>query len=180
MKINNTFRISLALGVAVPALFACSSMEIQTSSDPQANLSKYKTFAWAPQPSRDQTRRHASILDQTVKDSVERDLTKKGLSRAQGSPPDLLISYFGVSRDEMTYGFAPVYGYGGYYSGGYNSTYITREGSLTLQFMDPETKRVVWQGTVADTISEAGPSQEQVSEAVNDLLERFPGESELG
>lgn len=175
MKAINTRSMSVLTGVLLPALFACSSTQIQTATDPQANLSKYKTYAWAPNPPLTTDGPQHSILDQTIKSATEQELADKGLVPAKDSRPDLLISYFGVSRDSVTYGAAPYSGYGGYYPGDYyREPYVTREGSLTLQFKDPKTDRVVWQGTAAETIGEAGASQEQVQKAVSQLIEKYP------
>src|SRR5687767_1111448 len=90
-------------------LFACSTMKVQTAKDPQANLSKYKTYTWAPESASPGSRPHASILDQTVKASLEKELAKKGLVRAENTEPDLWVSYFAVSRESLTYGVSPGY-----------------------------------------------------------------------
>jgi hypothetical protein len=169
----------LLASILLPYLFACSSMEIQTAVAPQAHLSQYKTYAWAPRPASIPAKpQHAAILEETVQSAIEEDVAQKGLVPAQDAPPDLLIGYYGTSRDSVSFGIAPSYGYGyggGYYSGGYyKQPYVTREGSLTLQFIDAKTNKVVWQGTASDSISEAGASQEQVKKAVNDLIEKYP------
>ncbi len=144
-------------------------MQIQTASDPQANLSRYKTYEWAPSRANVEGR-PANILDQTLKSAVEKELAAKGLKPAQDSPPDLLVSYFAAAREATNY--APEFGYPSYPY--YGTAYVNREGSLTIQFIDPETKRIVWQGTASDTIGEAGASPEQVITAVNELFERYP------
>ena len=176
MKTILTRSVALLVGALLPLLSSCSSAQIQTATDPQADLSKYKTYAWAPQTS-SPDRPQSSILDQTVKSSTEKELAAKGLHLAKDSQPDLLISYFGVSRSEVTFGAPISYyphpghaGQGGYY----DPAYVTQHGSLTLQFIDPKTNRTVWQGTASDTISEAGASQEQVAKAVNELIDRYP------
>jgi hypothetical protein len=169
---------SVLASILLLSLFACSSMEVQTAVAPHANLSQYRTYAWAPKPASATDRPRASVLEETVKSAVEKEVAEKGLVPAEGAEPDLLISYYGVSRDSVSFGIAPSYGYGyggGYYSGGYyKQPYVTREGSLTLQFTDAKTKEVVWQGTASDSISEAGASQKQVEEAIDDLIERYP------
>lgn len=146
---------------------ACSSMQVQTGGDPQADLSRYKTYSWAPDVA-PEPGTHRTLLDQTVVSAVQMELAEKGLTPAPlGTQPDLLISYYGVARNEVTVG-------GGYYGGWYPDTYMYRQGSLTLLFVDPRTDKVVWQGTASDAIGDAGASQEQVARAVDQLIQRYP------
>jgi len=172
MKTPTPRSSSIFVGALLSLLVSCSSMRVQTASDPEANLSQYKTYGWAPTPPATPDRPQQSILDQTVKSSIEKGLAAKGLVPAKGAQADMLINYFGVSRSAITYG-STSHDYWGHW-GHYDHATVTREGALTLQFIDAATKRIVWQGTAADTISEAGASEKQIATAVKKLIERFP------
>ena len=163
-----TLRLAPALpGIMALLLCSCSSMQVQTAADPQTDLSRYKTFAWAPL----EGSKTEGLLDQTLRSSVERELAAKGM-QPNAESPDLLIRYFAASHDTVNYGPAPGYGYPAYPY--YGNAYVTREGSLTMQFYDPKTRRIVWQGTATDVIGDAGASQKQVAQAVKELFERYP------
>jgi hypothetical protein len=161
--------IAIVAGSLMMSLAACSSMDVKTGKDPQADFSRFRTFAWTEQPIEARQVRPSSILDQTVKASVERELPRRGLTPAAGAPPDLLIGYVAGAQTAMSY-FSR-YGHSGDV---FQEPYTYRLGSLTLEFIDPKTNRVVWQGTAADVIGDAGATQDQVAEAVRKILSEYP------
>src|SRR4051794_23426111 len=61
-------------------LSACSSMKTEISKDPQANLAQYKTYAWMQRET--PTQGNASVVDQVVRSSVDKELAAKGLRPA--------------------------------------------------------------------------------------------------
>jgi hypothetical protein len=170
-KQANVFRI-FSTAFLFLVFSSCSSLSVQTSADPQADLAKYKTFAWASDRADGAESAPTSITEQTMRASVEEELAAKGLKPAMGAQPDLLIASLGGSRNEVTHFATPDFGYPNYPY--YGNAYVTRKGSLTLQFIDASSKRIVWQGTASDAISDAGPNQEQVRVAVRELLEKYP------
>src|SRR5690349_6452674 len=106
MKNMKSFVTALALIFAI-GITACSSMEVNTQKDPQADLAKYKTFAWAPTQHSAGNSPNASILEETVKAEVEKQLFAKGLQKAEGTEPDLLIAYSARAQQDVAYGAAP-------------------------------------------------------------------------
>lgn len=144
-------------------------MEIKTATDPAANLSNFRTYAWAPPPPIESGMTQNSMLDETVRADVDRNLTAKGMAKVDPSKADLLVSYTAVAKNTLTYGVAP----GPWLWGPDYDVYPQRVGSLTLQFVDPKTNRTVWQGTAADTIGDAGTSQKEIGTAVTDLLKKY-------
>src|SRR5690349_9739191 len=93
-------------------LSACSSMQVNTIPAPQTNFAQYKTYAWAPVKA--SAAPEASILEQTVKSSVESQLAAKGMRQAvEGETADLVISYSALAKNSVEYGMAPgPYGWG--------------------------------------------------------------------
>lgn len=162
-------RPSAPLALCV-CLAACSPFQVKTTRNPQADLSRYRTYAWASESSAPTRWATGSVLDETIKASVDQMLAKKGLSRADGSPPDLRVSYFAVDRNALTYGSGPQ----GTPLSKPGYEYIYRPGNLTLQFVDARTNRVLWEGTARDAVARPGHSQEQVASAVQLLLEKYP------
>lgn len=152
-------------------LASCSTMQVQTGKDPQADLYKFHTYAWAPQVAPNPDKPPASLLDQTVISQVEKDLAQKGYAPAlAGAKPDLLISYSAMAQDTVEYGAAMTPSHWG----SYDQLYVVKKGSLTLQFIDPKANRVVWQGSAADVIGDSGATQKQVAEAVDAIMDKYP------
>ncbi len=165
---NLSFKLAFA-SVMLVAIASCSSTEVKTEKDPQANLAQYKTYAWAPPSPGALTKPNASILDETVKADTDQQLTAKGLQQTSPDQADLLVSYSARTKDKVTYGAEP-----GYWGWGAPAAYVTPEGTLTVMLVDPKMHRTIWQGSATDTVSSAGASQEQVGSAIKDIFKKYP------
>src|SRR4051812_24870371 len=104
------------------SVLSCSSLRVHTAEDPKVDLSKFKTYAWAPRISEKQGT-PPTLADQVVKSSIEQQLADKGVQLATNGSPDLLVSYYGVSQQKVNYSAAPDYGYPMYSY--YGTTYVT-------------------------------------------------------
>lgn len=151
------------------SFLACSSLEVKADKDPQANLAKYKTYAWVAEPNVNSGKKTPSMLDETVKAYVDQELQAKGLEKVPESEAQLLVSYSAMTKNRVSYGMSP-----GYYWGAGTEPYITPEGSLTLQFVDPRENRTVWQGTATEAVGDTGANQEQLAEAVRGIIKKYP------
>lgn len=145
------------------SLSGCTSMEVKTEQAPGADLGRYRSYAWVKPP--ETSAPQASILDQSVKSDVDQQLAMKGLKEVDPGSAQVLVSYSARSADSFEYGGGPLF---------YGGAYPVREGDLTIYFADPKTKKVVWQGSAAGVISEAGESQNQVADAIHDILQKYP------
>jgi len=153
---------------ALSSFAACSNMEVNTAQAPDTNFAQYKTYAWA-QTTENVGTQEGSILDQTIKSTLQDQLASKGLSPAEGSTPDILISYTAKAREGVEYGVAP-----GPWGWDETTAYPVREGSIRLQFIDAKTGKAIWQGTASDVVGNNGASQKQVADAVKDLVKKYP------
>jgi hypothetical protein len=161
------------------ALSACSSLGggVSTARAPNVNLSQYKTFAWSEAHSAQ--RPPATIQDREIMTSVNHELTQKGLSPADDTPADLIVSY--NAQPELNDGYN-----GGIYQGDFDNwewggselrAPRMRRGALTLTLVDSKTNRVVWKGKASDVIgndSDEDENQKQITAAVKDLFKEFP------
>jgi hypothetical protein len=167
---NNLLKsVYLSTIVILLGAVGCSSTEIKTAKDPQANLAQYKTYAWAPETKTSSAKPNASILDETVMNDTDQQLAAKGLQRTSPASADMLISYSAKTSDKVTYGMAP-----GYWGWGPEEAYVTPEGTLTLHFVDPKTHKTVWQGSATNAINESGASQKEIGNAISDLFKKYP------
>lgn len=149
--------------VVILSVLGCSSTEVKTEKDPQANLAQYRTYAWAPEnPASDGP--DASILDETVKADTDKILAAKGLQKTAPSEADLLVSYTAKTSTRVTYGW------------GWGPPQVvdqTPERTITLLFADSKLRRTVWQGSTSNTINDNGVSQKQIGEAIDDILKKY-------
>ncbi|MGD8643663.1 MAG: DUF4136 domain-containing protein [Chromatiales bacterium] len=160
------------IGVAVlwTLLSACSAITVTQDYDPAHDFSTLKTYAWLPD-----LRTKTSLDDLElgrVQSAVDSGLQARGFSKAEANP-DLLVSADTIT-ERQTQVITRRYGYG--YWEGYE-TYNYNVGTLILDFVDPNTERLVWRGEAQAVLSEDPTSEERskrVNEAVTKMLERFP------
>ena len=167
-------------------LTACSTITTKRDFDRNAKFDSYKTYAWAPEPN---TLALATpAVDQAIHAALDKGLTARGLTKAQGKTPDFYVVYHVTSvqktdvRHYTDWGFGTAYrpGYG-YYVGwpGNPATYAVLDqikvGALILDFVEVRRQQLVWRGVASAVISDkAGDNATRAAQAVNVLLAEFP------
>jgi len=167
-------------------LAACSTITTQRDFDKKAKFDEYKTFAWAPEPN---TQTMATpAVDQSIKTAVEKGLTARGYTKAQGKTPDIYVVYHVTSvqktdvRHYTDWGYGTAYrpGYG-YYTGwpGNPVTYAVLEqykvGALVLDFVEVRRQQLVWRGVASSVIGDkAEENAAKADQAVKQLLAKYP------
>lgn len=193
---GTTFAKRLTLIVFLTALAGCSTMEVNTDYDPQADFSNLKTFAWIDEPQKptgDPRIDDNPFLKSRVHAAVDRELAAKGFVPATSGNPDFLVAYH-VSLNEKRsvqhlndyYGYGAGWGYTyagvrrpAYYSSPSSSTYVYTydEGTLILDIVKPEGRQLIWRGAARDEVRFSDkPSEEgsKLNEAVQRMLKDFP------
>jgi hypothetical protein len=61
---------------------------------------------------------------------------------------------------------------------GYDTTYLQKEGSLVLDFIDVKTGKLLWRGVAVTDIKDTGVTQKQVQGFVDKIMEKFPSRVE--
>jgi len=168
--------VSLALLFLV-ALVACGPY-VRTDFDPAVDFTRFKTYAQVPPPERGDRERVpvGPFLDGRIRAALDRELPQRGLVKAEGTDPDLLVGYYLVLRDRVDWGFVTTYwgwGWGGVAPVPYSYT----EGSLVVDLVDAKSRRLVWRGwatDVADPLGDPIRADRRIGVAVAKILERCP------
>ncbi|WP_116809760.1 DUF4136 domain-containing protein [Steroidobacter cummioxidans] len=168
----------LASRIGAAALFAvsltCLAQSINTNYMPGTDFSKYHTYRWVS------VGEHGAvdpILDQQIKQAVDKQLQAKSLVKKDEDPADLYIGYqVGVQQEhELNAYGSPGWRFGG---GMANATTSTVDnGTLVLDMYDPAMKQLVWRGGATETIdknSSEEKKQKQLDKAATKLLKNFP------
>ena len=181
MKIRYAVGLMLLLAFASPAL----AQDVRYNFDKDANFAAYKTYKWVvikgAQPLSD-------LVDKQVKDSVDAELAKKGLTKSDSDTADLYIGYQAAVGTEKQYtSYDTGWGYGGGWygrgwygpSGGMTTgqTSTIYVGSLALDMYASQAKSLVWRGNASKTIdAKAKPEKQQknLDKAVAKLLKNYP------
>ena len=166
----------LALSVAAAALLAgCVPMTVQHDYDPDVDFSRYRTFTWMPVPENAETAKSTlsgPFLERRIKKSVVEALAEKGYARTDDDP-DFLVAYY-LRYRRKTDVAARGYGYWGPRSLDVSQY---KEGTLILDFVDPETQELIWRGWSISALQPGhSPREEQeiLDMAVRQILKRFP------
>lgn len=165
------YRVCL-IGVAVllTLLSACSAITVTQDYDPAHDFSTMNTYGWLPDL---RTKTSLGELELgRVQSAVDSGLQARGFRKAEGNP-DFLVSADAITQRE-TQVVTRRSGYG--YWEGYE-TYNYNVGTLILDFVDPDTQRLVWRGEAQAVLSEDPTPEERsrrVTEAVTKMLEKFP------
>ncbi len=172
------------LGTAL--LAACSSEPNTVStSDPSANFSAYKTYAFVHDLGTD-SKPYQSLETTYLINAVSREMEARGFTRS--ATPDVAVNFAIETQEKVRTRSVPTGGYGvGYdpyydvYYDGWSTRHTTRidqytEGKLKIDLIDVEARKLVWQGSTKGRI---GKKEEQnwqgtLEGAVVDIFLGFP------
>ncbi|MEH6471873.1 MAG: DUF4136 domain-containing protein [Halopseudomonas sp.] len=178
----------LAMLCLVVFVSACQPLSVSTQSDPYTDFNQYQSFDWLPEKE-PKAAGNGNLLEKQLRFAIERELQSKGIVQRSGNA-DFLISYYSSNQQKSSSQVvenASYWGDRGRYShydnrhlggGGYSRSLETltveyKEGTLVLDFVDADSKQLIWQATVQGIIDEQDPAG-QLDEAVIKALQQFP------
>ncbi len=176
MKMNKIVWLSLV----VSFISGCATVyDVKYDYDKQTDFAAFKFYDWMDVPD------EASIDSLTInriKKAVDNGLMAKGLIRSSDTPDFLIAEHTGskekVQVSDWGYSYGPHRGYWGGYWGPRNvSTYEYEEGWLILDFVDAESKKLIWRGTAKAEIQNVDTPEKReklINEAVEKILEKYP------
>jgi hypothetical protein len=152
----------------VPLLLTgCGNVQVRSEVAPEANLTRYRSYAWAPIESG--ADRPISILDQRVRRALAPQLAKRGLYEASESP-DFLIAYH-MLRERKT----AVSDWGNGLQGWTPEVATYTDGTFIVDFIDPHTNTIFWRGTARHAIEPHGDVDvARLEKAANQLAAKYP------
>ena len=166
-------------------LISCSSVDVYSDFDKNADFSNYKTYAFYKKGI---DKVEISDLDKRrILKAVENELKAKGMVTSEN--PDLLVNIFTKSREKIDiynnsyYGWYPwYYGYGyGYFGPGYGFGYMnastSTEGTLFIDLIDARKKELVWQGIGTGILSydkNIEKKEARINEFVAKIMTAYP------
>lgn len=168
------------------ALSGCSTMQVHSDYDPAASFDGLQTYDWVmneKEPATD-PRLSDPLLDKRIRELVEKQLAAQGYGRSSTGTPDFMVGYhvalekkLAVSTMNDYYGYRA--GWGWSYGAGTGRlmpesyVYEYEQGSLIIDIVNPKTRELMWRGSAQAEVNQK-KSAEQLTEAVQRILERFP------
>jgi len=176
------FLLPLLAGVVL--LSACAP-RIYVDQAPDAKLGAYHRFAWLsppPAPVRNPIL-DSQILDERVHKAVSADLKARGYDEvAPDANPDFLVTYHTSAKQTLqstgpsfSFGFVDAFPHGfGAAAFPIGPDVETRdEGTLMLDVLDAQSKRLVWRGWTTQLLNQDNYSDSAVAGAVKDIFDKF-------
>jgi len=175
------------LACAFALLAGCASgPRISTDSDPEADFSRYSTWAFY-QPVAMEQSGYSTWITQRIRDNVRREMTARGYAYDEASP-DLLVNFQGIVQEKTSVYSVPRTDYQVFYSYRhrsyfavpfwYDETQVSRytEGTLTVDLVDAARNRLVWTGAAIGRVKRSGPAEraEDVDRAISEIFMRYP------
>lgn len=188
-------RMSKNLGWVVSAfaflLFTGCASTAHVEKAKDADLGRYKTFAWIDKDTANKLGHSNDLAEQNLKASVNQELEKKGFREVETNP-DLLLTYDILveknTRHESNAVYSQPYSRLFYnpYSGRYRTIYFpsqlmgydhyetpVKEGTVTITMIDAKTDKTVWQGWSTNELNSSRITSKDVQKNVKSIFKKF-------
>jgi hypothetical protein len=173
-----SLKITTVLILLAFVMTSCSTVRVASDYDQRANFTQYNTYAFF-KPGIDKA--EISDLDKRrILRAIETEMAAKGFTKSD-SEPDLLVSIFTKTKENINIYQNNMYGYYGwgwnpwYWGMGPNTVSTTSEGTLYIDLIDATEKELVWQGMgTAALARDVNKKQERINEIVQKILEKYP------
>jgi hypothetical protein len=177
-----------AVGLILLLLGTAFGQDIRYNFDKGADFSKFKTYKWVQIKD---AQKVDDLTDKQIKESIDAELAKKGLSKVEADNADLYVAYqTAIGTEKQFTSFNNDWGYGGgWYRGGWygpsggtttGSTSTIYIGTLGVDMYDSANKALVWRGAASKTLDpKAKPDKRQknLDKAVAKLMKKYPPEA---
>jgi hypothetical protein len=182
MKKSLPIIVSALLLIASVFLFvSCSSVQVSSDFDRDANFASYKTYTFTKEalelPVDDLNRRR-------IIDAVTNELALKGFTKSDNPDVWIDMNIIAQQKQTATATSSPSYYGGGYrygWGGGFSTTTINVEnyveGTLFVDMIDASKKQLVWQGRAVKTINpdaSASTRESNIKNAVKQIFTKYP------
>lgn len=184
MKLDSKGFFTLIALSTLTLLVACSP-RIYVEQDASARFAGYRSYAWLSPPAgpvRDPIL-DSQILEARVQRAVDADLKARGyVPAADAAGADFLVTYHTASKQKIdssganfSVGIVDAFphGFGTLVLGG-PEVQSREEGTLMLDVIDGKSKRLVWRGWTTGWLSQDNYTDEAVSSAVHNILDKLP------
>jgi Domain of unknown function (DUF4136) len=174
MQVRTRLAAGAALVVLLAILAACgSTLTVKAGWDEKADFSKYHTWAWKPDGSIEDP-----VWAKRCQDVLSDQLASDGLKQVKlDQNPDLwaaVHAHFSTKTQVATY--SPAWGYGwGAWAPIESYDVQIPVGTILVDLVDVEAKRIVWRGRANDVIQADKTNEEREQKLIAVLKQMFAG-----
>lgn len=178
--------------IAAIVLAGCG-VQSYVEKDPSVDLRQYKTFAWINErgTKQENNKPYKDFKETYLMDLVTRELEKNGWQKAK-SNPDVLIDYDIMIENETRRHSDPVYSRSAVryfynpYTGRINSIYYPsrylgedsytvpyKSGTITINIVDNDSDKLVWQGWAETEVTQKSISKDDMEKIVKSIFRKL-------
>ena len=163
-------------------LSACSSVQVKSDWDPDANFAGLRTWTWqgATPALTGNPRLDDPLVHKRIQSAIRAGLERRGYRFLAEGKPDFEVAYH-VAIEQKLDAQTIYTGYGPYRGWGMAGAHTVVDsydlGTLMIDFITPTTNSVIWRGTAQSRIQELKTPQEReqrIQEVVDEVLDKFP------
>jgi hypothetical protein len=174
----------LVLAISAVVFTGCAaSMRVNSFADRGTDFARYRTYSWdaaGRQATGDPRLDNNPFFHERLRTEVENQLAARGLARITIGTPELLVRVHTSMAQRIDPGGADAaYGVGqgnGYAD--YGEPYVYDAGTITIDFIDARTNKVVWRGWVEGNMDGVVDDQtwmeRKIDTTVTRILSRLP------
>lgn len=174
----------LLLLMLLLCLGACATPrpEVRTQTNPAADFSSFRSFAFYSPLGTDKSSGYNSILSQHLKTAAREALETRGY-RYDEQKPDLLVNFGFLVQDRTNTVSMPSTTYYRTRSGRYvpwttydDMVFQYRESTLNIDLVDARQKQVVWEGFAATQLGDTSGAnlERETHETVMEIFAHYP------
>jgi len=176
----NTKAVLVILSISVLAAGCSPMFDVSANHDPEANFNAYVSYNLMENSDLDMgtaaaaefAGRRQVMQDELVK-ALNRNMQAKGF-KLDTENPEILVAYYVGVRNEI---FVADFGFDYNDISGAAAVQTVRDGSVRIDFVDTELKKVVWSGEGHGAVN-VDPTEDMirknVNHAVDKLLKQYP------
>jgi len=187
-----SYRLVISLKFIAVFIFAgfvggCSSLEVNSDYDRDADFSTYSTYSWLDQPDAARGNQANDLVIRRIESAIDNQLQLAGLTKSMGTG-DLGIVWHGSSEERTstsvdTYGYGGAgwgYGYNGWWGGGMGTTVVSHntydEGMLIIDLIDTKENQLVFRSVATAVLGSQSGTQEFIDKVVAKMIGKYPGQ----
>jgi hypothetical protein len=163
--------------LAAGLLVGCATFRVGSFVERGIRFGPYETFDWAPadrMATGDPRLDNNEFFQAQVQQAIQRELAARGIDRREVASPDLVVHYHAsITQEVDANGADEKYGYCEDCRPS-----VFEAGTLTIDFVDARTNRLVWRGWAEGSLDGAINNQKALEQRVNDavaeIIARFP------
>lgn len=180
----NSLKQIVVVAVVLLVSGCASSPNTFSHVDPTVDFGNYKSYGFMENLSTDKAN-YESMHSNFLKVAVAQELDQRGMEYS--ADPDLLINFYILTSEKIRtrtvptggtyYGYrAPYYDTWGAYGGYETRVDQYTEGTLHIDFVDPNSKKLVWEGGATGRVTDEKIRnlEETIDNAVVAIMREFP------